>query len=110
MSILFRNSRPVVAFDVTNQQHRKWYAEFVKYRTWGRCPVQFVAEVLDQDLVSFINDKMLTHYLSKEFENAKAKNTVKVRTKSKPKSTPSAIRTKLAVQAKSGKEQVTVSA
>jgi hypothetical protein len=101
MSILFRGSRPIVAFDVNNPDHRKWYAEFVKYRTWGKCPVRFMAEALDQDLVSYINDKMLHYYIEQEFEIGKAKNSIEVGPKSKAKSTPSAIRQRYALQTKS---------
>ena len=75
MSILYRGIRPLVSFDVSNAEHRKWYAEFVKYRTWGRCPVRFLAESLDQDLVTYIERKMLVYYVNKEFENDKNKNT-----------------------------------
>ena len=92
MSILFRNSRPIVSFDVDNPDHRLWYSEFVKYNTWGRCPVRFMAEALDQDLVSFINGKMLSYYLREEFENGKAKNSNKDGAKSKPKSAPRVVR------------------
>jgi hypothetical protein len=94
MSVLFRNSRPIVAFDVNNPEHRRWYAEFVKYRTWGRCPVRFMAEALDQDLVSYINGKMLTYYVKQEFENAEQKNSIKVGTKSKAPSAPHSVRNK----------------
>jgi len=107
MSILFRGSRPIVSFDVDNPEHRRWYSEFVKYRTWGRCPVRFMAEALDQDLVSFINDKMLAYYINQEFDNAK--NKTKIKAKPKSQSTSGVVRTKQPVQAKSSKKQVTVS-
>ena len=82
MSILYRGIRPLVSFDVSNAEHRQWYAEFVKYRTWGRCPVRFLAESLDQDLVTYIERKMLVYYVNKEFENDKNKNTKKIKPKS----------------------------
>jgi hypothetical protein len=112
MSILYRSIRPLVAFDVENADHRRWYAEFVKFNTWGRCPVRFLAESLDQDLVSHINDKMLTYYIKQEFKNGKAKSKAKNSFKAKPKSTrtPRVVRGKHSVQAKSSKEQTTVSA
>jgi hypothetical protein len=109
MSILFRGSRPIIAFDVNNPDHRKWYAEFVKYRTWGRCPVRFMAEALDQDLVSYINDKMLHYYIEQEFEIGKTKNSGTRRSKPKPKSTSGVVRPKYTLQTKSGKEQAPVS-
>jgi hypothetical protein len=95
MSVLFRNSRPIVAFDVENPDHRRWYAEFVKYRTWGRCPVRFMAESLDQDLVSYINEKMLTFYIKQEFDNGK--NKTENKTKSKASGTPRIVRTEQSV-------------
>ena len=82
MSVLYLRARPVVAFDVQNPEHRRYFAEFVKYNTWGRCPVRFMAESLDMDLVSYINHKMLNYYVQQEFENGK----VKIKYTAKPKS------------------------
>jgi hypothetical protein len=98
----------MVAFDVYNADHRKWYAEFVKYNTWGKCPVRFLAESLDQDLITHINDKMLHYYIKQEFRNGKVK--VKTQSKAKPKSkgASSAVLTKHTIQAQSGKKQTTV--
>lgn len=59
--------RPVVAFDVTNKLHRKYYNEFVEKRTWGRCPVRFAIEDESTDLIAYINRKMVDFYLAKEF-------------------------------------------
>ena len=109
MSILFRGSRPIIAFDVENPDHRKWYSEFVKYNTWGKCPVRFMAEALDQDLVSYINDKMLAYYIKQEFQNGKTKNSAKTGAKSKATGALRAVRGKHSVQAKSRKKQVAVS-
>ena len=89
MSVLFRNSRPLITFDVNNPDHRRWFAEFVKYRTWGKSPVRFLTESLDQDLVSYIETKMLGYYVKQEFSNGKTKN--KNTKKIKPKS-PGALR------------------
>jgi hypothetical protein len=85
MSVLYLRARPVVAFDVQNPQHRKYFAEFVKYNTWGKCPVRFMAESIDMDLVSYISQKMLKYYVQQEFESGKHKN--KVVKKPKPAST-----------------------
>jgi len=107
MSILFRGSRPIVAFDVDNPDHRRWYAEFVKYNTWGRCPVRFMAEALDQDLVSFINGKMLSYYLRQEFDNAKDK--IKIRkTAPKPKSAQGTVQKRQPLQAQGGKRKTSL--
>lgn len=101
MSILYRGIRPLIPFDVSNPDHRKWFAEFVKYRTWGRCPVRFLSESLDQDLVSYVESKMLGYYVEQEFSNGnktKTKNTKK--SKSKSKGTSNIIRRKQPVPAK----------
>jgi len=108
MSILYRGNRPLISFDVDNAEHRKWYAEFVKYNTWGKCPVRFLSESLDQDLVTHINGKMLSYYIKQEFGNGKAKT--KNQTKPKSKSTPRVVRREQPVQAKGSKIKATVSA
>ena len=82
MSVLYLRARPMVAFNVDNPQHRKYFAEFVKYNTWGRCPVRFMTESLDVDLVSYINNKMLNYYVKQEFEGGK----VKIKGTAKPRS------------------------
>ena len=109
MSVLFRGSRPIVAFDVENPDHRRWFNDFVKYRTWGKSPVRFMTEALDQDLVSYINDKMLTYYLKQEFENGKRQNSIKGAAESKSAGTLRPVRTKHTIQAKSGEKQTPVS-
>ena len=68
MSLLEYHSRPLVAFDVTNSEHRKHYYNFVKHRTWGRCPVRFICpDDTGHDLVSIIQRLMIEHYINKEF-------------------------------------------
>lgn len=108
MSILYRGNRPLVSFDVENADHRKWFAEFVKYNTWGRCPVRFMAESLDQDLVTHISGKMLSYYVKQEFGNGKNKTKTKVGTKSKSPSTPRVVRKQHSVQAKGSTIKATV--
>jgi hypothetical protein len=95
-----------VAFDVQNPEHRKWFAEFVKYNTWGRCPVRFMAESLDQDLVTYIEHKMLAYYVKLEFEN---ESKIKIKTKSQSKSAPRTVRKKQSVSPTSGKKPARVS-
>lgn len=107
MSILYRGIRPVVAFDVNNHEHRKWYSEFVKYQTWGRCPVRFMAEALDQDLVTYINGKMLDYYVKQEFRNGKVKTT---KATSKSSGASRSVSKRKSVQAKGSKIQTPVSA
>lgn len=91
MSVLYKASRPLIAFNVQNKQHRSWYAEFVKYNTWSRCPARFLTDEQYGDLISFINAKMLEYYVNKEFNNSNSKN--------KAKSPLSSVRPRNTVQA-----------
>jgi hypothetical protein len=63
-----------------------------------------MAESLDQDLVSYVNDKMLHYYIEQEFEIGKTKNSIKGGAKSKAKSTPNAVRPKYTLQTKNRPE------
>ena len=67
MSRLAFVGRPWVAFDETNRQHRKWYAEFVKHGTWGRCPVRFIVSDDHGDLLTMIQRRLNRYYTEKEF-------------------------------------------
>jgi hypothetical protein len=109
MSILFRGSRPIVAFDVDNPDHRKWYSDFVKYNTWGKCPVRFMSESLDQDLVAYVNQKMLAYYIKQEFGNGsrKDKNTTQA-SKPRAKSAPGTVSKRQPVQAQGGKRKTSL--
>jgi hypothetical protein len=108
MSLIYLRSRPIVAFDENSAEHRRWFAEFVKYRTWGRCPVRFMADSLETDLVSHIEHKMLHYYVTKEFESGKVKS--KSRTKSRAKKAPGVVSRRLTVQAKTSQVKGTVPA
>ena len=101
MSVLYLRARPFVAFDVNNTEHRKYFAEFVKYNTWGRCPVRFMAESLDTDLVSYINQKMLNYYVAQEFDNAK--NKIIAKTKPQSQGTSRVVSNKHTVPSKAGR-------
>jgi len=102
MSVLYLRSRPIVAFDVSNPEHRRYYADFVKYKTWGKCPVRFMAESLDLDLVTYVSDKMLEYYVKQEFGNGK--NKTKNKAKPKSKGAPRTVRSKQSVQAQTSQE------
>ena len=67
MSRLAHWGRPWVVFDATNKQHRRWFAEFQKYHTWGRCPVRFVVDE-QGELLSLIQQQLIEYYISKEFK------------------------------------------
>ena len=108
MSVLYMRSRPIVAFDVQNSEHRKWFAEFVKYNTWGRCPVRFMAESLDQDLVTYIEHKMLSYYVKQEFESGRRKVKVNRTAKPKSKGTRGIVRGQQPIQTTKGQVRGTV--
>lgn len=99
MSILFLKARPMVAFDAYNAEHRKYYLEFIKHRTWGHCPVRFMADGLYGDLVSHINSKMLDYYVHAEF-NYENQNTNTYQLEPKAKGSPGTVRKRKPVQAK----------
>lgn len=69
MSKLEYLMRPLVAFDPSNKDHRRYYAEFLKYGGWGKCPVRFVVpEDCGMDLPTMIKNSLIEYYVSKEFK------------------------------------------
>lgn len=73
MTKLDYSNRPWVAFDAENKNHRRYFAEFQAKRTWGHCPVRFIVPDAHGDLLSLIQEKLLAHYLQKEFISQSAK-------------------------------------
>jgi hypothetical protein len=68
MSRLEFYSRPLVAFDPNNKDHRRYYAQYLESRTWGRCPVRFIVpEDHGGDLISMIKNSMIQYYIEREF-------------------------------------------
>lgn len=69
MSQILRHAhRPWVVFDPANKQHRRFYAEFLKYRTWGKCPVRFyIPDDAPGDLLLLIHNRLASYYTQKEF-------------------------------------------
>jgi hypothetical protein len=67
MTRLSFEGRPWVAFDESNRQHRKWYFEFVKHKTWGRCPVRFIVTDDHGDLLQMIQKRLNQFYTQREF-------------------------------------------
>ena len=59
--------RPYVAFDVDNRDHRRWFANFTRERSWGSCPVRFVVNDDNGDLISLIQRKLIQYYVDREF-------------------------------------------
>lgn len=69
MSRLEYYNRPLVAFDPHNKEHRGHYAEYLKTRAWGRCPVRFI--VPDQNgsnLIKMIENELIAYYVGREFK------------------------------------------
>jgi len=62
-------ARPLVAFDASNKDHRRWYWEFMAYRGWGKCPVRFICtEEHGDNLPSMIQRMMVEYYVNREFK------------------------------------------
>lgn len=57
-----------MAFDPTNKDHRRYYAEFLATSGWGRCPVRFVCpEDIGHDLPTMMKNRLVEYYISREF-------------------------------------------
>ena len=67
MSTLLFNGRPWTVFDAHNRQHRQWFADFQRDRTWGGCPVRFISDDAAGDLLTMIQRRLIDYYLAKEF-------------------------------------------
>ncbi len=67
MSRLEFYGRPWVAFDPANKDHRRWYNEFVKSGTWGRCPYRFIVGDDHGDLITMIQRSLVKWYSEHEF-------------------------------------------
>jgi hypothetical protein len=65
-------ARPLVAFDPSKKEHRRWFHEFMNYGGWGNCPVRFICpEESGSDLVKMITHQLVDYYIEKEFQNGK---------------------------------------
>jgi hypothetical protein len=67
MSKLELFGRPYVIFDAKNKEHRKWFAEFQQKCSWGNCPVRFVVDDDNGDLITMIQRRLIQFYVEKEF-------------------------------------------
>jgi hypothetical protein len=67
MSRLDYIGRPWTAFNADNKQHRKWFAEFQRNKSWSRCPVRFIVSDDHGDLVTLIQRRLIQHYVDREF-------------------------------------------
>jgi hypothetical protein len=77
MSRLALHSRPFVVFDAASKDHRRWFAEFNHSAKWGNCPVRFVVDDENGDLVTMIQRRLIQYYVSREFESSTRKSVAK---------------------------------
>lgn len=75
MSKLQLFGRPFVVFDATNKEHRKWFADFNRRRSWGDCPVRFIVNEDHGDLLTQIQRELIQYYVNCEFQNNEHKIT-----------------------------------
>lgn len=93
MSVLELSGRPYVVFDPALKEHRRWYHEFVRTASWGKCPVRFVVPEDHGDLITMIQRSLVKFYVEKEFNPVVKKQQKKItkigrkRLTSKPKDT-----------------------
>ena len=74
MSRLAACGRPWIAFDASKKDHRRWFAEFQRSGTWGKCPVRFIIPDEDGDLVTLCQRRLIEYYVEREFGSASIKN------------------------------------
>ena len=66
MSVLYSVSRPVVKFDPTNADHRRWLGHFTTTLSWGNCPVRFSNEGYG-NTVAQMQQRLIQYYIAQEF-------------------------------------------
>lgn len=70
MSRLEYYSRPLVAFDPANKEHRGFYHQFLVSNTWGTCPVRFICPAESGgDLIKMMQRQLVEYYIKKEFKS-----------------------------------------
>ena len=68
MSRLELFCRPLVVFNAKEKNHRKWFAQFQAERSWKGCPVRFIIDDDNGDLVTMIQRRLIEYYSNKEFK------------------------------------------
>jgi hypothetical protein len=68
MSLLAYHGRPWVKFDAADVQHRRWFAEFNANRSWKDCPVRFIIDDEQGDLITMIQRRLIQYYVDNEFK------------------------------------------
>lgn len=83
MSKLEFYARPLVAFNPSDKQHRKWFHLFQEKKSWGHCPVRFICpNDVGYDLTIVIREQLIQYYIQKEFAQKTPKLVDKKRTRS----------------------------
>jgi hypothetical protein len=77
MSVLELSGRPFIVFDPTNQEHRRYYHNFVTSGTWGHCPYRFVVPEDHGNLVTMIQRSLVNYYVTQEFAPRRKRATKK---------------------------------
>jgi len=67
MSKLQLFGRPYVIFEASNKNHRRYFAEFQRRCSWGNCPVRFVVDDDNGDLITMIQRRLIDYYTNREF-------------------------------------------
>lgn len=76
MSKLHLHARPWVTFNAADSQHRAWYADYIRTRSWGACPVRFEVDN-EPGHIGAIERLLLEYYTKKEFPIRKKRLTTK---------------------------------
>jgi hypothetical protein len=66
MSTLGSFGRPHVEFDVSNKEHRRHFAEYIRTSAWGNCPYRFYVTGHISPIAA-MRQLMLEYYTTKEF-------------------------------------------
>lgn len=68
--ILNSTARRLVIFDPSNKEHRNHYSEFLRTKTWGKCPIRFAVEgdAANNNLAYAMQRKLVAYYMAKEFK------------------------------------------
>jgi hypothetical protein len=66
MSKLSSHGRPYVEFDPTNEEHRRYFAQFVQHSAWKDCPYRFYVTGVSFPIPA-MQRMLLDYYATEEF-------------------------------------------
>ena len=66
-SRLSMHLRQPMFFDASNKAHRKYYFQFVKTSSWGKCPYNWVIDDESTSVPHMMHKKLVEYYTQKEF-------------------------------------------